>query len=50
MTPAGAAATDRLIEAHLANQRRLVEGLPGDERAQLAELLGRLTGVLEADG
>jgi hypothetical protein len=32
---------------HLENQRRLVSGLPADERDQLADLLGRLCALLE---
>jgi DNA-binding MarR family transcriptional regulator len=47
LTAAGVAATDRLIAVHLENQRRLVSGLPADERDQLADLLGRLCALLE---
>jgi DNA-binding MarR family transcriptional regulator len=47
LTAEGLATTDRLIEQHLANERRLVSGLTAAERAQLAELLGRLAEQLE---
>ncbi|MFF8377883.1 MarR family winged helix-turn-helix transcriptional regulator [Streptomyces sp. NPDC015661] len=43
LTPEGVALTDELIAVHLDNQRRLLAGLDGDEREQLADLLARLT-------
>jgi len=42
LTDAGRALLDRAIEAHLANERRLLSGLSDTERAQLADLLRRL--------
>ena len=41
LTDRGLSLIDRLVEAHLANEMRLVAGLSEDERAQLAGLLRR---------
>ena len=47
LTPAGAAAADRMMAVHLENQRRLISGLSAAERDELATLLGRLSALLE---
>ncbi|MEU6860541.1 MarR family transcriptional regulator [Glycomyces sp. NPDC046736] len=47
LTAEGAALTDRLIAAHLENQRRLLEPLGKEEREQLGELLAKLTAAQE---
>lgn len=46
LTDEGVALTDELIAVHLDNQRRLLDGLDGDEQAQLAHLLERLARTL----
>jgi DNA-binding MarR family transcriptional regulator len=46
LTAKGVELTDELIAAHLANQRRLLAGLSGEEQTQLALLLERLTSTL----
>ncbi|GLW97001.1 MarR family transcriptional regulator [Microtetraspora sp. NBRC 16547] len=48
LTDEGIALTDELIAVHLDNQRRLLAGLSGDEQAQLASLLERLSSTLDA--
>lgn len=48
LTPAGLALVDRAVEAHVANEHRLVAGLAPAERAQLARLLRRWTLALDA--
>lgn len=48
LTGTGAALVDRLIEAHLDTERRLLAGLPAERAAQLAALLGELADHLEA--
>jgi len=42
LTAAGLALIERVVEAHVANQRQIVSGLSEQEQAQLAELLNRL--------
>lgn len=42
LTPAGRALIDGLHEAHLANEARLFQGMPVEERAQLTRLLRTL--------
>jgi DNA-binding MarR family transcriptional regulator len=42
LTPAGRELIDSVTEAHLANERRLLAALPGDEQQQLADLLRAL--------
>jgi DNA-binding MarR family transcriptional regulator len=42
LTPAGRELIDSVTEAHLANERRLLAALPGDEQRQLADLLRAL--------
>lgn len=42
LTPEGVRLVDRIIERHLANERRLVRALPKAEREQLAGLLRKL--------
>lgn len=41
LTDRGLRVIDRLVEAHVANEQRLVSGLTGPERSQLAGLLRR---------
>lgn len=48
LTEAGLRLTDRLMEVHLANQRRLIAMLSAEDREQLAGLLAKLTAA-EAD-
>lgn len=48
LTEAGVRLTDELMEVHLANQRQLIEGLSGEERAQLAGLLAKLAAAAGA--
>lgn len=42
LTRAGLRLTDALMEVHLANQRKLIEGLSEQERSELAGLLAKL--------
>lgn len=49
LTPTGIELVDELIGVHLANEARLLSGLNTAERDQLATLLGRIAGTLEAD-
>ncbi len=48
LTRAGVSLTDTLIEAHLANEARLLASLNGKERFQLSALLARLAEAVEA--
>ncbi|MER5777394.1 MarR family transcriptional regulator, partial [Streptomyces sp. NPDC002039] len=48
LTAEGVELTDQLIATHLANQHLLLAGLGGEEQAQLADLLERLTSTLAA--
>lgn len=41
LTPAGLDLIDRAFEAHLANEHRLVDLLPAEDRARLADILER---------
>jgi DNA-binding MarR family transcriptional regulator len=50
LTPTGVATTDRMMAVHLENQRRLISGLGPADREQLADLLGRLTALVEDSG
>lgn len=50
LTPAGLEVVDRALEAHVANEHRLVAGLTADERRQLAGLLRRWSLALGACG
>jgi DNA-binding MarR family transcriptional regulator len=47
LTPAGVAMADRMMAAHLENQRRLISGLDPADREELAVLLGRLAVLVE---
>lgn len=47
LTERGRALVDRLIDEHLANERRLLAALSADERRSLAELLHRLAVSLD---
>lgn len=47
LTDAGVRLTDDLITQHLANEHRLLSGLTGAQREQLADLLGLLAGHVE---
>jgi len=42
LTPEGLALIERVVEAHVANQRQIVSGLSEQEQAQLTELLNTL--------
>jgi DNA-binding MarR family transcriptional regulator len=42
LTEAGRRLTDQLMEVHLANQRKLIEGLSEGERDELAKILAKL--------
>jgi DNA-binding MarR family transcriptional regulator len=48
LTDAGFELVDRLMREHVANERRLVEGLSEGDRAQLADLLRRWGQALES--
>lgn len=48
LTPAGNAALEAALPSHLETQARLIDGLGEQERAELADLLSRLLGSLEA--
>jgi|tagenome__1003787_1003787.scaffolds.fasta_scaffold20532732_2 DNA-binding MarR family transcriptional regulator len=48
LTAAGLALTNEMIEAHLSNQERLLQGLSRSERTDLAFLLGRLAESIES--
>jgi DNA-binding MarR family transcriptional regulator len=47
LTPKGRSAIDRALEAHVANEERLLRALAADDRRQLDRLLRRLLGSLE---
>lgn len=47
LTQRGRELVDRLMDEHLANERRLLGALTAPERRQLAELLHRLAGSLD---
>ncbi|NIH83707.1 MarR family winged helix-turn-helix transcriptional regulator [Amycolatopsis granulosa] len=47
LTPEGLALTDKVVEAHFANERRMLAKLTQNERAQLAKLLSKLEHSLE---
>lgn len=49
LTEAGLRLTDELMATHLANQRKLIEGLSAAEQDQLAGLLAKLAVAAEAD-
>jgi DNA-binding MarR family transcriptional regulator len=48
LTALGMEVTDRVVEDHFANERRMLSGLTETERKQLARLLGKLERSLEA--
>ena len=50
LTPAGLELIDRLVEAHVANEWRLLAGLSPDEQRLLAGLLERWALALEGEG
>lgn len=47
LTEKGLTVTDRVVEAHFANERGMLAGLTQTERAQLAKLLSRLEHSLD---
>jgi DNA-binding MarR family transcriptional regulator len=47
LTDEGRALIDRAVEAHVANEHRLLAEFPAAKRAHLAKLLGELLGTLE---
>lgn len=47
LTDLGMTVTDRVVEEHFANERRMLAGLTETERRQLARLLGKLERSLE---
>ena len=49
LTPAGRTLVDSAVADHAANEARLLEGLTGDERRQLAGLLRKLLNSLPPD-
>ncbi|CCK27703.1 hypothetical protein BN159_3324 [Streptomyces davaonensis JCM 4913] len=49
LTTEGVDLTDELIATHVANQRRLLEGLTEEEQSQLATLLERLSSSLATE-
>jgi DNA-binding MarR family transcriptional regulator len=48
LTNSGRRLVDRLIEVHLRNEASIVSSLSVHQRAELADLLGRLAGAVEA--
>ncbi len=48
LTSKGRRLVDRAVEAHLANEERLLAGLSGTERAQLEQLLAKLDASINA--
>ncbi|MER5391555.1 hypothetical protein [Saccharopolyspora sp. NPDC002686] len=47
LTDAGLDLINRMVSAHLENERMLLSNLSGDEQATLRELLQRLTAAFE---
>jgi DNA-binding MarR family transcriptional regulator len=50
LTPRGRELVDRAVEAHIANEWRLIEALTSEEQAELARLLRKLLVSFERDG
>lgn len=49
LSPAGRELIDRAVEAHYANERRLIEGLPDIDRTRLARILQAWGALLDVD-
>ncbi|WP_174524622.1 MarR family winged helix-turn-helix transcriptional regulator [Nocardioides jensenii] len=49
LSPAGGTLIDRAVEAHYANEKRLIEGLPDIDRARLARILQAWGELLDVD-